>query len=134
MQNILETLTSFTSISSYTLSINSAGWTNDTLYLNELKDIINKNNLTNITIGCYINILQIENKTNDIIYSYKNLSYNTKIPYKLEWKINDKNIINQFINCRLGKSFESEIYDKTWCLRLLPNLTFVSFVDFVCLI
>ena len=111
-----ETHSSFTSIAIFTSQRNSAGWSQDTVKLTEIKEI---NDLNQLSIGCNINILKIIDIDNNIIYKYKNPSQITS-PITFTWNI-DENLMNQFKNCRVGRSFESEIFDKMWCLRCSPN-------------
>ena len=108
-----ETHSSFTSVAMFTSQRNSAGWNQDTLKLDEISD------LKQLSIGCDINILQIIGIDNDIIYQYSNPSA-TKSVYNYTWNI-DQDLMSKFKDCRIGRSFESEIYDKMWCLRCLPN-------------
>ena len=111
-----ETHSSFTSIAIFTSQKNSAGWSQETVKLEEIKEITN---LKQLSMGCTINILKIINTDSEIIYKYKNPSQ-LPSPFTFTWNI-DTNLTNKFKNCRVGKSFESKIFDNMWCLRCLPN-------------
>ena len=85
-----------------------------------------------ISIGCFINIIKI-NYINvmDQLFMDKMLIDEmllnitqpllTEInPYKYEWNI-DETMLSEFLQCNVGKKFESNIYDNLWCLKCFPN-------------
>lgn len=112
-----DTNTSFTSIAHFTSTRNSAGWTPDTLHLDELLEC--SATTDQLTFGCTLRVLQITNTENEVVFRCDPPS-ELKTVSTLKWHI-DSQSMDQIKECRTGRCFESEIIDETWCLRLYPN-------------
>ena len=114
-----DTNTSFTSIARLTSRQNSAGWTPDTLRLDEVVQFTECSDLSTVTVGCTLRVLQITDIGNEVIFRCDPPS-ELKAKYALKWRIGSE-LMEQFKHCRAGRCFESEVVDGMWCLRCHPN-------------
>eukprot|EP01084_Bolivina_argentea_P003637 6836_1 len=113
-------MTTVTNIATYTQTSTSKGWSNNILLLS---DLLNKN-MKCVTIGVNIKILCIKFNESSSLYFNKTVNNINSINYKkkqsFKWHINNK-LLSLWKQSRMGRQFESKIFDNQWVLTCNPQ-------------